>query len=212
MAYRNAQKTRSDLILAAEALVATHGLGGVSARAVGKRCGLRNNVAVQYHFASLEQLFDEVVKFRMSQLEAIRAIRAKSLFAEHHEIVGLDQLFALVCLPHLEIQDDDGQYPYANFLIHYLPTKRPSGFDWVMDQGETITPVMQEIIGRIRAHLPYLPIKIFNRRMTNATLVFLNVLRGLRQDDQNNGNVAYHPLIKDAMRQGIALLRAPWIE
>lgn len=212
MAYRNAQKTRLDLILAAESLVALHGLGGVSARAVAKLGGLKNNVSVQYHFNSLEQLFDEVVKFRMSQMEAIRAARAAPLVVDRHKTADLEQLFALVCLPHLEIREDSGQYPYANFLCHYLPARRPEGFDWVMNSSESITPVMQEIISQIRGHLPHLPVAIFNRRMTNATLVFLNVLRGVYQDDRNNSNVARHPLIEDAMRQGVALLRAPWIE
>ncbi|MGE4430436.1 MAG: TetR/AcrR family transcriptional regulator [Sphingobium sp.] len=210
MGYRNAEKTKLKLIIAAEALVATHGLAGVSAREIARQSGHRNNVVVQYHFTSIDQLFDEVVKFRMGQFEAMRARQLEDLSRQGREALSLENLMELVCLPHLRIRNDRGRYPYAAFLCHYLPERRPFGFGWAMDAGESSTPVMQHIIRQIRACLPHLPDMIFNRRMTNATLVFLNILRGLPDDAEGGNDLSHHPLIIDGMRQAIALLNAPW--
>ncbi|MEE4454844.1 hypothetical protein [Novosphingobium resinovorum] len=210
MGYKNAEKTRLALIKSAETLVAKRGLAGVSAREVCRLSGLKNNVAVQYHFTSVEQLYDEIVKHRMIQLEAIRCQRLQAL--GHNELAALtiDELVALVCLPHLRIRDENGGYPYAAFLCHYLPEKRPTGFNWAMEAGSSITPTMQRIITLLRNQRPNLPFDVFNRRMTNATLVFLNVLRGLPDSETRSDDVYRHPLILDGLRQCVALLNAEW--
>ncbi|WP_176590677.1 TetR/AcrR family transcriptional regulator [Sphingobium sp. EM0848] len=126
MGYRVAEKTKLNLIIAAEELVAIHGLGGVSAREIARRSGKKNNVVVQYHFNSIDQLYDEVVKFRMAQLEAIRAARVIGCDLDD---LGIDELVALVCLPHLQIRDSDGRYSYAAFLCHYLSFSQPAAPD-----------------------------------------------------------------------------------
>lgn len=212
MAYRNAEKTKTDLIIAAEALVAIHGMAGVSAREIARRSGMKNNVVVQYHFSSIDHLYDEVAKFRMGQLEGIR--RSEIIRMDYNDIgnLGVDDLMSLICLPHLKIKDENGHFPYAAFLCHYLPERRPFGFEWVMEAGESATPIMQSIIQSIRAKLPDLPDIIFNRRMTNATLVFLNILRGLPNWKPAAAGQSIHPLIADGIRQSIAVLCAPWVE
>lgn len=207
MGYRNAEKTKAELIVAAEVLVSNHGLAGVSAREIARHCGMKNNVAVQYHFGSIDRLYDEVVKYRMAQLEAIRSKEVTGYDIDGWE---LDDLIKLVCLPHLQIRDGEGRYPYAAFLCHYLPERRPEGFEWVMEAGETFTPVMQRIISIIRTKLPRLPDTIFNRRMTNATLLFLNILRGFSDRKPGHDDISHHPLIVDALRQSIAVLSTPW--
>lgn len=209
MGYRNAEKTKLSLIAAAEGLVAIHGLAGVSAREIARRSGMKNNVVVQYHFHSIDQLYDEVVKFRMAQLEAIRMSQT---IVRDLDAFDLDELVALVCLPHLQIRDADGRYPYATFLCHYLPERRPEGFEWVMEEGDSFTPVMQKIIRCIRGKLPRLPDMIFNRRMTSSTLLFLNILRGFSHQGHAVDDLPHHPLIVDAMRQSVAVLSAPWVE
>ncbi len=173
---------------------------------------MKNNVAVQYHFQSIEQLFDEVVKFRMAQLEEIRSDALRNAYGNDLDKLAIHELMALICLPHLAIRAEDGRYPYASFLCHYLPERRPFGFEWVMEAGDTLTPLAQTIIGRIRGKLLALPDMIFNRRMTNATLAFLNILRGFSSQSDANDNLAHHPLILDGMRQSVAILETPWIE
>lgn len=208
MPYRNADETKISLITSAEALVALHGLQGVSAREIARRSGMKNNVVVQYHFNSIDQLYDEVVKFRMLQLEAVRAELVRGRDIDQDDIA---ELMSLVCLPHLQIQDENGSYPYATFLCHYLPERRPQGFAWVMAPGETFAPLMQTIIRLIHAKLPGLPAELFNRRMTNATLLFLNILRGFPQLAQGQENLLRHPLIVDGVRQSIAVLSTSWL-
>lgn len=212
MGYRNAEETRRNLILAAESLVAVHGLAGVSAREIARQSGMKNNVVVQYHFQTIDHLFDAIVMFRMAQLEGIRRNQAKTISSSDLERLSLDQLMALVCLPHLDLRDGDGRYPYAVFLCHYLPERRPLGFEWVMEAGESITPLMQKIVRLIRQKLPDLPDMIFNRRMTNATLVFLNVLRGISNEQQAFSDLSHHPLIIDGMRQSVSVLNTVWVD
>jgi len=60
-------------MLAAEGLVAEMGFGAVSVRTIITRARMKNTSAIYCHFGSVEQMYDELVRFRMSQLDIVRA-------------------------------------------------------------------------------------------------------------------------------------------
>ena len=60
------------LILAAEKMVAIHGLSGVSLRQINEAAGHKNSGATHYHFGSREGLIQAVLDYRISAIAARR--------------------------------------------------------------------------------------------------------------------------------------------
>lgn len=60
------------LMLAAEQMMARHGINGVSLRSINEQAGLKNVSAIHYHFGSKEKLILEIIGFRFSQINSIR--------------------------------------------------------------------------------------------------------------------------------------------
>src|SRR3989304_723962 len=69
------ERTRLELLLAAEKLFALHGLRGVSLRQVVAATQQRNISTVHYHFGSREALVYAICDFRMPAVEEARAAR-----------------------------------------------------------------------------------------------------------------------------------------
>ena len=208
--YRPTAETRRRLMLAAEWLAATKGLGGLSAREIATEAKLKNNVSVQYHFGSIKALLRELVQMRMTQLDDIRwDMIAK--FQGSGGDCGVHTLVDIICLPHLILaRREDGCATYAAFLCQYLPSANPAGFDWVMGGSDPRLPALNWIFARLQECLPSLPAEIFNRRMTSATLLFLNVVQGLPQEALSDERlVETSAVVQDALRQSTAVLLAP---
>jgi AcrR family transcriptional regulator len=67
------RSTKEEIVLAAERLIATHGLDGVSLRQIGAASGNGNNSAVIYHFGTKEKLLEAIFAYRLPRLRARRA-------------------------------------------------------------------------------------------------------------------------------------------
>lgn len=203
-------ETRRRLLFAAEHLSATQGLGGLSAREIATKAKLRNNVSVQYHFGSIPNLLRELVQFRMTELDAIRA----EMIAATGQIenCGIAQCVDFLCLPHLRLAKRNGGRPYyAAFLCQYLPSAYPAGFDWMMHGEDRTLPSLNQIFDQIKKQLPPLPTEIFQRRLTNSTLLFLNVIQGLTVKDLSEERLVERSVIvQDALRQSAAVLTVPF--
>src|SRR5438874_12917484 len=68
------RSTKEELILAAERLIADHGLDGVSLRQIGAAAGNGNNSAVLYHFGAKSDLIRAVFEYRLPRLRHRRAL------------------------------------------------------------------------------------------------------------------------------------------
>jgi AcrR family transcriptional regulator len=68
-----AQSTKEQILLAAERLIADHGVDGVSMRQIGAAVGSGNNSAVLYHFGSKEKLVQAIFDHRLPRLRERRA-------------------------------------------------------------------------------------------------------------------------------------------
>jgi AcrR family transcriptional regulator len=216
MAYKTSEITREQLIRAGEWLLARRGIGGVSAREIAKRAQLRNNYSVAYHFGSVDGLIRSIVGSRVLQLEGIRQAMIDTLQGSDKSSLQ----FWLECLlfPHIQARDEDGFHASAAILCQYLPIYYPKGFPWRYDadggampaaEGNA-TPAFDQIIAGLRQCIPDLPIDTFDRRLTNASLLFLNVLVGLSRDERLEALGTEHPLIKDALRQAMSVLMTQW--
>jgi AcrR family transcriptional regulator len=67
------RSTKEEIVLAAERLIAAHGLAGVSLRQIGAASGNGNNSAVIYHFGTKEQLVEAIFEYRLPRLRDRRA-------------------------------------------------------------------------------------------------------------------------------------------
>jgi AcrR family transcriptional regulator len=68
-----ATSTKEQIILAAERMIADHGVDGVSMRQIGTAVGSGNNSAVLYHFGSKEKLVQAIFEYRLPRLRERRA-------------------------------------------------------------------------------------------------------------------------------------------
>lgn len=170
-----ADRTKLRLLDAAERLFARQGIEGTSLREISAAAGLSNTSSVQYHFGSKEGLLHGVFRHRMLQMEERRgkmfeAARRKDRLGE------MRILLEIICLPHLDLVDDEGRYSYAEFLSQYLLRYRPP-VGHLGDAPDTFTPpCLLEVQGRIRTRLTGLPEHVVIRRLIVGVLGFLAVL------------------------------------
>jgi AcrR family transcriptional regulator len=210
MAYKTSEITRERLIRSGEWLLARRGIGSVSAREVAKHAEMKNNFSVAYHFGSMDGLIRNILRDRVIGLEGSRQGLIDAGIAQGE----FSLRFWLECLlhPQLQARDQDGYHAYASILCQYLPHYYPKGFPWQEDGNGDLTPAFNRIVKGLRSCVSDLPSDIFDRRLTNASLLYLNVLVGLSGEPSLDATGSEHYLIKDAIRQSIAVLTAEWID
>ncbi len=71
--------SRLSLILAAEQMIAVHGVGGVSLRQINGAAGHKNSGATHYHFGSRQGLIQAVLSYRVASISARRAAMVEEL-------------------------------------------------------------------------------------------------------------------------------------
>jgi AcrR family transcriptional regulator len=69
-----AKSTKEQILLAAERMIADHGIDGVSMRQIGTAVGSGNNSAVLYHFGSKDNLVTAIFEYRLPRLRERRAM------------------------------------------------------------------------------------------------------------------------------------------
>ena len=67
-----ARSTKEQILLAAERLIADHGVDGVSMRQIAVEVGSGNNSAVLYHFGSKDKLVQAIFEHRLPRLRERR--------------------------------------------------------------------------------------------------------------------------------------------
>jgi len=154
------------LLVAAERLIAEHGVAGVSMRQIVSAAGQANNYAVQHHFGDKMGLVRAILEMRISELNQVREALLRSF--QERDDVDLRTLVAAVYLPIAEVVDDDGMHVYAIFKAR---VDAELGSDpWGLVQ--THAPAGHEITARMQRKLPHLDAAAFRRRMRLATILF----------------------------------------
>ena len=101
-----ARSTKEQILLAAERLIADHGVDGVSMRQIGAAVGSGNNSAVLYHFGSKEKLVQAIFEYRLPRLRARRA----QLLAERKPTDLRGWLECQICAVLEQSELDDSTY------------------------------------------------------------------------------------------------------
>jgi len=105
-----AKSTKEQILLAAERMIADHGVDGVSMRQIATAIGSGNNSAVLYHFGSKEKLVEAIFEHRLPGLRARRA----QLIAERSpsDLRGWIECQILAVLEQSEVADSN----YLSFV------------------------------------------------------------------------------------------------
>lgn len=109
--------TRRQLCLAAEALVATDGIGTATLRAVALAAGQKNTAAVSYHFGNVEELLRAIVDMRLRDTEADRA---EMIRTSAPALADLDAFAAWRCMmrPYFRLRDELAPHAHIRFMMH----------------------------------------------------------------------------------------------
>ena len=192
-------------MLAAEALIAEHGIRTVTIRQIVRAAGQRNESALQYHFGSLQGLIDTLREERNTELQARRTAMLEELLAGPEP--SLRGLCEVMARPAFDLaRQDAGFRRYLIAFSHEVIFAETSELE-VLDRR---TGATGRHLGRLlRSVLPHLDEAGYRRRMEAAVrLAAVTVSHYARQKGAFGGVEAelhFHSLI-DAL---VGLLQAP---
>jgi AcrR family transcriptional regulator len=143
---------RLALILAAEKMVALHGLGGVSLRQINEAAGHKNSGATHYHFGSRDGLIQAVLDYRIAAIAARRDAIIERL---KQQPAGIDVrgLVAALAQPLVEELKPRAQ---GNFFLRFSERIRRERDAFHVEYSFPIASwrfAQQELLRRL-AHLP----------------------------------------------------------
>jgi AcrR family transcriptional regulator len=136
------------LLIAAESLFAERPIESVSLREIAVKAGNGNNNAVQYHFGSMKGLIQALFSWRVAQMEGPRAAAYSAIRAQGRE-PDLTDLVGILCLPLLDLVDEEGRHSYAAFISQYLLRHRPQGWthaaDEIVEESRVLRTLLRDI-------------------------------------------------------------------
>lgn len=201
------RNTRELVIDVAERLFGQFGLEGVSLRQIGLAAGGANHFVVQYHFGDKDQLVRAIFERRLQSLEARRAKMLNEL-TEAGRLADLRALVEVLFRPIADEKNSEGRRSYAAFLIgvrhfHSLP-----GLSYEMDELRPLTGHVAKLIRGLASHIPE---RHWERRILDASTVFLHAVVDLDRDQAVGvtGVLSENELIEDALDVATAVLTAP---
>lgn len=203
----DALTSREALLLAAEKLFSIQGFNATSLRQIAAAGGHGNTNAVRYHFGAKTDLARAIFEYRVAQMEPIRAGMfdiAANAGTLHEPRTILEILF----LPYLSLQDRDGSFPYAGFLVHYLLYQRPRGLQHVSDYGNASN--LNRVLNCIAELSSFLPEVVAERRLLSITMIFATALvnQANRADGATIKNLPQ--LVSDLIDEAVSNLMMPW--
>jgi AcrR family transcriptional regulator len=147
------QDTRSELLRAAERLIAEKGLGSVSVKMITAAAGARNPSAVHYHFGNVENLIGEVFARRYREIEAERAVRLERITQTDPE-ARLVAVAEAAIGPLLEACLEESGRVYARFGLQFLADPRFDHVGLFMNaDAQTFSRLREEVVSA----LPHIP-------------------------------------------------------
>jgi len=164
----NKDKTREQLILAGERLVAQHGVEGMSLRKVNLEAGQKNTSAALYHFGTKEGLLVAIFEYRMQHVDQQR-----------HDLLDQDEssVGALVrawILPDVEeIAEAEGGSYHARFLA---VVSNHQHFNFRELWKSPYAGSYKRIADGLRKLLPGIPEQIFSMRFGMAMMQSIHAI------------------------------------
>lgn len=156
--------TRMKLLLAAERLFALHGPDGTSSRLIVAEAGQKNASALNYYFATREDLIEAICQLRMEPINNDRIERVAEYLA--HRPLPDDRLRALVsilCLPSLiPIMEAKGKSYFRRFLAQAI--NNPSTKFITIVRGR-FDSGLRQTVPLMREEIPHLTASIADKRI-----------------------------------------------
>ncbi len=140
------------LILAAERMIAIHGLSGVSLRQINEAAGHKNSGATHYHFGSREGLIQAVLNYRVADIAARRDAMLQRMKQQSTDldIRGLVSALAQPLVEELKPR------PEGNYFLRFSERIRRERNEFQVDYSfpaESWRFAQHELLRRL-AHLP----------------------------------------------------------
>jgi len=114
---------RLALILAAEQMIAVHGVGAVSLRQINEAAGHKNSGATHYHFGSRQGLIEAVLAYRLGAISVRRAAIVEALSGRPE---GLDVRGLVTALANPLVEELKPR-PEGNYFLRFSERVRREG-------------------------------------------------------------------------------------
>jgi AcrR family transcriptional regulator len=157
------RSTKEQIVLAAERLIADHGVDGASLRQIGAVAGQGNNSAVHYHFGDKDTLIRAIFEYRLPRL---RERRARLIAAR----APADLRGWVECQVHVVLEESDlPDSHYMSFLASLIQHE-DEAFE---HQPDEFIEAQREFEGHLRAHLSHLdePLRTHRLGLAMALIV-----------------------------------------
>lgn len=194
--------TRARLIECTEALVAEHGINGVSIRQIAKASQSANSSVVAYHFGTKEALLQAVILYRLPAIE----VRRSQLLADKQRqphVIQVSDLIDVLYRPFLEQRCPLGRRSYAAF-VDELSRANLIDIRTSLDAGY---PLTGQILTEIRSHLIACSAEQFGRRMYLASALIFAAIRRIDQHMLESLESEFQ--FADASRAAASVIEAP---
>jgi AcrR family transcriptional regulator len=198
------------LILAAEKMIAIHGLSGVSLRQINEAAGHKNSGATHYHFGSREGLIQAVLNYRIAAIAARRDAIVERL---KQQPAGLDIRGLVSALAHPLVEELKPR-PEGNHFLRFSERIRRERDEFQVDYSfpvESWRFAQAELLCRL-AHLPH------SLAALRVQMVLDHIISGLAGIEAKLGYGAWTPAtfiaietLIDFIAAGVAAPVAPEI-
>ena len=201
-----ADSTRDQLLDAAERLFVERGPDDVSARAIVREAGQKNQSALQYHFGGREGLITAIIERRMQQLEARREKFLSEALAESAEPDLRSLCAVMVRAPFTLCRDQRAFREFLGKLGQRLTTDNP---DPAVASTIQALPSLQVLRDRVRAHLEHIPVPLLLLRASSTYFfVLLTISRRASMGGTFRGTEA-ELFFNNLVDQVAAMMAAP---
>jgi AcrR family transcriptional regulator len=155
---------KEQIVLAAERLIADHGVDGASLRQIAAVAGQGNNSAVHYHFGDKDSLIRAVFEYRLPRLRERRA----RLIAER----GPTDLRDWVeCQVHVVLEESDlSDSHYMSFLASLIQ----HGDEAFLHQPDEYLDAQRAFEAHLRTHLTHLDEPLRSHRLGLAMALIVH--------------------------------------
>lgn len=165
------ERTREQLILAAERLFAQSGFDSVSLRQINSAAGQRNSSAAHYHFGSKEELVKAIHEYRGERINQRRhAMLAAMSAAEREQVRPL--MKALVYPIVAEIEEAGG----GNFIMFLSQFCSNPALDLVSMWRTHLSESVGAVYQHLRGVLPEIPEEVAGMRFGLMWVAMINAL------------------------------------
>lgn len=196
--------TRARLIECTEALVAEHGINGVSVRQIAKASQSANSSVVAYHFGNKEALLQAVILYRLPAIEARRS-QLLGQKQKQSDRIQVSDLIDVLFRPFFEQRCPLGRRSYAAF-VDELSRANLIDIRTSLDAGY---PLTGQILTEIRNRMAACSAEQFGRRIFLASALIFAAIRQIDQHMLQSDKSDFQ--FADACRAATSVIEAPLI-